>query len=131
MQSVGEAMAIGRTFQESLQKAIRSLELDFCGLDLPKIHASENPDSGASLATPEIKPDLSSNSKKNTQKNSSSFIPDHWLKEKLEQPNSQRIWYLAEAIRRGWSNADLHHITQIDPWSVSYTHLTLPTIYSV
>ncbi|MEC8686008.1 MAG: carbamoyl-phosphate synthase large subunit, partial [SAR324 cluster bacterium] len=116
MQSVGEAMAIGRTFQESLQKAIRSLELDFCGLDLPKIHASENPDSGASLATPETKPDLSSNSKKNTQKNSSSFIPDHWLKEKLEQPNSQRIWYLAEAMRRDWSNADLHHITQIDPW---------------
>ena len=116
MQSVGEAMAIGRTFQESLQKAIRSLELDFCGLDLPKIHASENPDSGASLATPETKPDLNSNSKKKTQKNSSSFIPDHWLKEKLEQPNSQRIWYLAEAMRRDWSNADLHHITQIDPW---------------
>ena len=116
MQSVGEVMAIGRTFQESLQKAIRSLELDFSGLDLPKIHASENPDSGASLATPETKPDLSSNSKKNTQKNSSSFIPDHWLKEKLEQPNSQRIWYLAEAMRRDWSNADLHHITQIDPW---------------
>ncbi|MEC8223626.1 MAG: carbamoyl phosphate synthase large subunit, partial [SAR324 cluster bacterium] len=116
MQSVGEAMAIGRTFQESLQKAIRSLELDFCGLDLPKIHASENPDSGASLATPESKPDLSSNSKKKTRKNSSSFIPDHWLKEKLEQPNSQRIWYLAEAMRRDWSNADLHHITQIDPW---------------
>ena len=116
MQSVGEVMAIGRTFQESLQKAIRSLELDFSGLDLPKIHASENPDSGASLATPETKPDLSSNSKKNTQNNSSSFIPDHWLKEKLEQPNSQRIWYLAEAMRRDWSNADLHHITQIDPW---------------
>ena len=116
MQSVGEAMAIGRTFQESLQKAIRSLELDFCGLDLPKIHASENPDSGASLATPETKSDLNSNSKKKTQKNSSSFIPDHWLKEKLEQPNSQRIWYLAEAMRRDWSNADLHHITQIDPW---------------
>ncbi len=96
MQSVGEAMAIGRTFQESLQKAIRSLELDFCGLDLPKIHASENPDSGSSLATPETKSDLNSNSKKKTQKNSSSFIPDHWLKEKLEQPNSQRIWYLAE-----------------------------------
>ena len=116
MQSVGEAMAIGRTFQESLQKAIRSLELDFCGLDLPKIHASENPDSEASMTTPETKPDLSSNSKKNNQKNSSSLIPDHWLKEKLEQPNSQRIWYLAEAMRRDWSNADLHHITQIDPW---------------
>ena len=116
MQSVGEAMAIGRTFQESLQKAIRSLELDFCGLDLPKIHASENPDSGASLATPETKPDLNSNSKKKTKKNTCSFIPDHWLKEKLEQPNSQRIWYLAEAMRRDWSNADLHHITQIDPW---------------
>ena len=116
MQSVGEVMAIGRTFQESLQKAIRSLELDFSGLDLPKIHASENPDSGASLATPETKPDLNSNSKKKTQKNSSSFIPDHWLKEKLEQPNSQRIWYLAEAMRRDWSNAELHHITQIDPW---------------
>ena len=116
MQSVGEVMAIGRTFQESLQKAIRSLELDFSGLDLPQIHASENPDSGSSLATPETKPDLNSNSKKKTQKNSSSFIPDHWLKEKLEQPNSQRIWYLAEAMRRDWSNAELHHITQIDPW---------------
>ena len=116
MQSVGEVMAIGRTFQESLQKAIRSLELDFYGLDLPKIHASENPDSGASLATPETKSDLNSNSKKKTQKNSSSFIPDQWLKEKLEKPNSQRIWYLAEAMRRDWSNADLHYITQIDPW---------------
>ena len=67
MQSVGEAMAIGRTFQESLQKAIRSLELDFCGLDLPKIHASENPETVASLATPETKADLNSNSEKKKQ----------------------------------------------------------------
>ena len=38
MKSVGEAMAIGRTFKESLQKAIRSLELDLDGLVSPDWH---------------------------------------------------------------------------------------------
>ncbi|MFQ5697427.1 MAG: carbamoyl-phosphate synthase large subunit [Myxococcota bacterium] len=41
MKSVGEAMAIGRTFRESLQKALRSLEIDRYGLDAPRVDASE------------------------------------------------------------------------------------------
>ncbi len=86
MRSVGETMAIGRTFKESLQKAIRSLEIGRFGLgaDLP--------------ATNEPKPDL------------------HEIEEKLINPNSKRIFYLREAIKSGLSLERIHELTRIDPW---------------
>ncbi len=85
MQSVGEVMAIGRTFRESLQKALRSLETGHQGLDEPWY-----PDD-------------------------SGTAEDH-LKTRLSTPNSMRIWYLADAMRRGRTDEHIHSLTRIDPW---------------
>jgi carbamoyl-phosphate synthase large subunit len=82
MKSVGEAMAIGRTFKESLQKAIRSLEIDRYSLDNKYID------------------DLSS----------------HKLKEKLRTNCWDKIWYVAEAMRRKMSVEEIFSLTKIDPW---------------
>ena len=81
MKSVGEVMAIGRTFKESLLKAIRSLELDRYGLAFPKLDVS-----------------------------------DQDLVRNLRTPNEDRLWYIAEAFRRGYSVEDMHQYTGIDPW---------------
>ncbi len=82
MKSVGEAMAIGRTFRESLQKAIRSLETGRHGLILPALKK----------------------------------IPARALHEKLKIPNPERLWYLAEAFRRGFEVNRVFRLTAIDPW---------------
>ncbi|OGW37231.1 MAG: carbamoyl phosphate synthase large subunit [Nitrospirae bacterium RBG_13_39_12] len=79
MKSVGEAMSIGRTFKESLQKAIRSLETESYGFE-------------------DINADL------------------NMIKAKLKTPNSERIWYIAQAIREGMDINDIHEFTWIDPW---------------
>ncbi|AQT69347.1 Carbamoyl-phosphate synthase large chain [Anaerohalosphaera lusitana] len=83
MKSVGEAMAIGRTFKESLQKAIRSLEIDRYSFD-----------------SKYIVPDLS----------------DTELNERLRINYWDKLWYIAEAIRRGKSIDEIYAITGIDPW---------------
>lgn len=83
MKSVGEVMAIGRTFQESLQKAIQSLEIRVQGLNSK--FTNNTPDT-------EI------------------------LKRKLERPNSERLWYIADAFRFGWSVEAVFELTKIDPW---------------
>ncbi|MEQ9617663.1 MAG: carbamoyl-phosphate synthase large subunit [Deltaproteobacteria bacterium] len=79
MKSVGEVMAIGRTFKESLQKAVRSLEIDSSGFE-PK---------------------------------SSDVV---LIKEKLRTPNSERLWYLADAFRRGIDIEEIYTLTRIDRW---------------
>lgn len=84
MKSVGEVMAIGRTFQESLQKALRGLEVGKCGFD------------------PILEPGVS-NAKE-------------ILIRELSEPGAQRIWYLAEAFRLGWSVETIYEISGIDPW---------------
>jgi carbamoyl-phosphate synthase large subunit len=92
MKSVGEAMAIGRTFQESLQKAIRSLEIGSYGLE---------PIFPPDADLEEIKPDLISH---------------------LKLPNAERIWYLADAIRLGMSLEEIFDLTRIDPWFLEWLH---------
>lgn len=83
MKSVGEVMAIGRTFQESLQKAIQSLDVKFHGL---------------------------------TTRANSSNINSLFLNSKLKTPNPDRLWYIADAFRNGWSVVEVANLTQIDPW---------------
>ena len=80
MKSVGEAMSIGRTFREALQKAISSLEISAWGL--------------------EGRP----------------FASDEEIAEKLRFPNWERLWYLAEAFRRGMSFSRIKDLTFFDPW---------------
>ena len=87
MKSVGEAMAIGRTFKESLQKAMRSLETGSFGFE-PKVDFSE-PARQESLKL---------------------------VQQKLKQPNAQRLWYIGDAYRLGMSTDEIYQLSAIDPW---------------
>ncbi len=92
MKSVGETMAIGRTFKEALQKGLRSLEIGRSGLgaDGKEIPGIENPEG-----------DLLSLSA---------------IKQKLAVPNSQRIFFLRHALLKGMDIDDIYKLTGIDPW---------------
>ena len=79
MKSVGEVMAIGRSFQESMQKALRGLEVSVYGFD--EIEADHE----------EINRELSS-------------------------PGPQRIWYVAQAFRAGYTLQQVFDLSRIDPW---------------
>jgi carbamoyl-phosphate synthase large subunit len=92
MKSVGEAMAMGRTFKEALQKAIRSLELDLNGL-VSKV--------GIDRGIPE-------------QFNRDEAVET--VRRMLRTPLPERLWYLADGIRLGLENAELFALTKIDPW---------------
>ena len=86
MKSVGEAMAIGRTFQESLQKALRSLENGFTGLDEIAIEGiGQGDDKNAVRAA-------------------------------LGTPTPERLLKVAQAMRLGFSDQDIHSSCKIDPW---------------
>ena len=87
MKSVGEAMAIGRTFKEALQKAMRSLEINSYGFE-EKIEIS--------AADRENQLEL--------------------LRGKLKNPNAQRLWYLGDAYRHGLSTEEIYQLSRIDPW---------------
>ncbi len=82
MKSVGEVMAIGRTFAEALGKAMRSLETGRGGLGAD----------GKDV-----------------------FDDDHFERN-LAVPNENRVFYIAEAFRRGCSADELYSLTRIDPW---------------
>ncbi|MDY7036752.1 MAG: carbamoyl-phosphate synthase large subunit, partial [Thermodesulfobacteriota bacterium] len=86
MKSVGETMAIGRTFKEALQKAIRSLEIGRFGL------GSDTPENNNSL------PDL------------------HEIEAGLINPNSKRLFYIREAAGMDMSLERIYELTNIDPW---------------
>jgi carbamoyl-phosphate synthase large subunit len=90
MKSVGEAMAIGRTFQESLQKAMRSLEIGSYGFEpvFPE---------GSDLE--EVKAELI---------------------HRLKVPNAERLWYIGDAIRLGMSLDEVFELTHIDPWFLEW-----------
>ncbi|MDE2361763.1 MAG: carbamoyl-phosphate synthase large subunit [Hyphomicrobiales bacterium] len=89
MKSVGEAMAIGRTFAESLQKALRSLETGLSGLDEIEIEG------------------LGLGDDKNI------------LRAALGTPTPDRILMLAQALRLGMSEAEVHQACKIDPWFIA------------
>jgi carbamoyl-phosphate synthase large subunit len=88
MKSVGEAMAIGRTFQESLQKALRSLETGLDGL------------------TPQLSLPLGDEAQSR-------------LAHELRAPGPNRLLYLADALRAGWTPARIAELTNIDPWFIA------------
>jgi len=92
MKSVGETMAIGRTFKESLQKGLRSLEIGRFGLGAD----------GKDLLDPE----------NDTAKNLSLSE----IEQKLATPNSRRIFYLRYAIQKGMPISFIYELTGIDPW---------------
>ena len=87
MKSVGETMAIGRTFKEALQKALRGLETGRPGFGLDPRDPVEALD-----------PDRE-------------MISSH-----LSTPGPERLIWLHEAYRAGWSTDEIHKATHIDPW---------------
>ena len=88
MKSVGEVMAIGRTFKESLQKALRGLEVGRFGLGCDK-------------------KDLWGTPRQPT---------DDEIRSRLAIPNTERIWYIRYAFLAGMDVEQIHSITGIDPW---------------
>jgi carbamoyl-phosphate synthase large subunit len=86
MKSVGEAMAIGRSFPESMQKALRSLETGLTGL--------------SEIAIPDFE-------------NAEDLSP---VEVALGTPTPERILLVGQALRLGMSIDDIHRITRIDPW---------------
>ena len=82
MKSVGEAMAIGRTFAESLQKALRSMETGLAGLDPVELD------------------DVSKDG----------------IVARLARPSPDRILVIAQAMRHGFEDVEIHEITRYDPW---------------
>ena len=91
MKSVGEAMSIGRTFKEALQKALRSLEIDSYGFESTFRLDSEQ--AGGSVETPRDA-----------------------ILASLQTPNAQRLWFVAEALRLGMGVDELYQLSKIDPW---------------
>ncbi len=86
MKSVGEAMAIGRTFAESMQKALRSLETGLTGFDEIEIAGLRSgDDKNAMIAA-------------------------------LAKPTPERILVVAQAFRLGLTIGEVHHASKIDPW---------------
>jgi carbamoyl-phosphate synthase large subunit len=89
MKSVGEAMAVGRTFKESLQKALRSLDTGLMGLDEIQIEGASDEDQGRAA-----------------------------VRARLVTPKADRLLVCAEALRRGLSVEDICSASHYDPWFV-------------
>jgi carbamoyl-phosphate synthase large subunit len=79
MKSVGEVMAIGRTFKEALHKGLRGLETGVSGF-------------------------------------ARADLDDSRIKEKLLHADPDRIFYVKRALDLGWTHAEVHRMTGIDPW---------------
>ena len=91
MKSVGETMAIGRTFKEALQKGLRSLEIGRYGLGA---------DGKDFIESEGVKPTKAE------------------IQQKLAIPNSKRIFYLRLALLAGLTVEDIFGLTKIDPWFI-------------
>jgi carbamoyl-phosphate synthase large subunit len=91
MKSVGEVMAIGRTFKEAFMKAFSSLELGSSGLLFGQ--NTRRVDGGLTAEEEEGA-----------------------LQRELSVPNDRRMWAVFRALDRGWSVDELHELTRIDPW---------------
>ncbi len=86
MKSVGETMAIGRTFQESFQKALRSIETDLDGFNNIRIPGYKNGGDKSSISAA------------------------------LSRPTPERILYVAQAFREGINLEEIFDCSKIDPW---------------
>jgi carbamoyl-phosphate synthase large subunit len=132
MKSVGEAMAIGRTFKEAFQKCIRSMEIKRFGYGLDDndlwlawkrgqeraatvIAADTAPDLGGSTAA-EAPPD--------TEEESATAwpIPAEVLHDKLVRPCQGRPYYIRYAFKMGWTVERVFELTKIDPWFLHQLH---------
>ncbi len=145
MKSVGEAMAIGRTFKEALQKGIRSMEVKRFGFGLDKYDKWLNAQKGSGVKGQESgkagsghgsplsppptaradvmagtpNPQVEDSSDKTTQGESLDggvADPDGKLRRKLAVPSQGRIYYIRYALIMGWTVEQIHDLTNVDPW---------------
>ncbi|MEM7228504.1 MAG: carbamoyl-phosphate synthase large subunit [Planctomycetota bacterium] len=106
MKSVGEAMSIGRTFKESFQKAIRSMEVKRFGFGLDKndwwlAAQRSSGDDDAEQDWP---------------------ISEDTLVRKLSVPSQGRLYYIRYAMKLGWTLERIHELSRIDPWFLHQLH---------
>jgi carbamoyl-phosphate synthase large subunit len=94
MKSVGEAMAIGRTFKESFQKALRSLEIGRYGI---------GGDGKPWRFGEQIYGDRDT-------------LPRELITRKISSPNADRVFFLRHALRAGMSIDEIFQLTKIDRW---------------
>jgi carbamoyl-phosphate synthase large subunit len=94
MKSVGEAMAIGRTFKEALQKCLRSLEIGRSGL---------GGDGRPWRLGNEVYGDRD-------------LLPRELISRKLSVPNAERVFFIRHALRAGFTLEEIHQLTKIDRW---------------
>jgi carbamoylphosphate synthase large subunit len=120
MKSVGEAMAIGRTFKESFQKVVRSMDVKRFGLGLDKndkwltaMRAVEHD---------QLVLDLTPRMGGSTGLRTADGAPIEWpipldkLHRKLAVPSQGRLYYVRYAFKMGWTIAQVHELTKIDPF---------------
>ena len=92
MKSVGEAMSIGKTFKQSLQKALRSLEIGRAGFGV------------------------------DGKDGKYAAMSDDEVRGELKRPNAMRVFVIREAFKRGLTIADVKKLTGIDEWFLSHMH---------
>ncbi|CAE7592891.1 URA2, partial [Symbiodinium sp. CCMP2456] len=100
MQSVGEVMAIGRTFEETIQKALRMVDEASPGFD-PARYEIELERRGISASGPELEKEV---------------------KKELSNPTPVRLWAVAKAFELGMDVTDVHRLTNIDRWFLAKLH---------
>ena len=96
MKSVGETMAIGRTFKEALQKGLRSLEIGRQGLGADGRDKFPFPAESSSEGA------------------RANLLQE--VRKKLSTPNAERIFYIRDALLLGMKVEEIHELTKIDPW---------------
>jgi carbamoyl-phosphate synthase large subunit len=139
MKSVGEAMAIGRTFKESLQKALRSLEVGAWGFgggsaeykpavaafasgglsssgSLPKVAGAGPAPVGASAPSHKIGHPEPVEGPLTISASRPPIAPRDVIQQKLVTPNAERIFFIRHAFRAGFTAEEIHNLTKIDPW---------------
>ena len=94
MKSVGETMAIGSTFKESFQKALRGLEVKSDGFGCDRLDLWDTPSSPTKQQ----------------------------IIAKLTKPGAERVWYLRYAFKSGMDVAKVYELTGIDPWFLDNLH---------
>ncbi len=109
MKSVGEAMAIGRTLKESLQKVIRSMEVKRFGLGLDR--------NDQWLMVTRARSDAERERLRNSDGEPMQWpIPEDKLARKLARPSQGRLYYIRYAFKMGWSIERVRALSRIDPF---------------
>ncbi|MCA9295011.1 MAG: carbamoyl-phosphate synthase large subunit, partial [Phycisphaerales bacterium] len=110
MKSVGEGMSIGRTFKESFQKAIRSMEVKRFGFGLDK-------NDKWLAASRSVRSDETTGERLAADGSPIEWpIAEDTLARKLSVPSQGRLYYIRYAFKLGWSLERVHEQTRIDPW---------------